>query len=177
MRGIWSQFDNIPNWKRKVILVAFLLGGAGMLWEINDLVDGHQSVGGGPAGNGAQVRYDEFGDPYAVSRAPEKPSFSGLVTSPVILFSAIFVFSVVVANLLRNLVGSNTVLLGIFAISLLILGRGDLGFLFNGREFDEVLSGIFSWFGSKRSLVVRAFTEYLPAALAVVSGWIIGLIK
>lgn len=177
MRGIWSQFENIPSWKRKVILVAFLLGGAGMLWEINDLVDSRHQVEGGSVPNTAQVRYDEFGDPLAVSRPPEKISFSGLWTSPVILFSVIFVFSVVVANLLRNLVGSNTVLLGIFALSLLILGRGDLGFLFNGREFDEVLSGVFTWFGSKRSFVVRAFTEYLPAALAVVAGWIIGLIK
>lgn len=148
-----------------------------MLWEINDLVDSRHQAGVEPAANRVQVRYDEFGDPLAMSRAPEEVSFRGLWTSPVILFSVIFVFSVVVANLLRNLVGSNTVLLGIFVISLLILGRGDLGFLFNGREFDEVLSSIFSWFGSKRSFVVRAFTEYLPAALAVVSGWIIGLLK
>lgn len=173
--SLWSQFDCIPKWKRKVIFSGFLIGLGGMLWESHDLIEGRHASS--VTARALEVRFDEYGDPYAISRAPANLELSSLWGNPVTIVALTFILALVIGSLIRSLLGGSLTLVGVTIVSVLVVGQGEALAMVGDWELSGWFETIFIWLDQQRVLVMDSFSESLPGALGITAGAILGLFR
>ena len=160
--------------------MVFIISLGGILWEANDLIDENRGRSSYSSETAISLRsYDEYGDPYAVSRTPPPPPvrYAKLWSSPISMIGFSFLIAILVGSLFRSLVK------GVVSLILLLLfigfavGQGGLLQLFDGSFGRDFFNSVGNWIHDKGGAVGQYARSYLPASSAAVVGFVMGLLK
>ncbi len=176
MRWLWSTFDCLSEWKRRVVLAAFVVTVGGVVWEANDFFE---ERGGLAAGAMVGAEFDEFGDRLAVS--PESVREARL--EPAIRYAAVFdspVFFVGISFLGALLVGSlfRSIARGMVMLVVLVMALAAVFVIRTSGGVDgEALALVGDWLADHFFSLKQLVLSSISVATALGGGFVLGLLK
>ena len=182
MRWIWSSFDDLPGWKRRFLLWAFLVSIAGMIWETNDLVEEHREHPFFSAKSrlqGVSAGYDEYGDPYALSKPERHRSlpYARIWSSPLTRAAFSFFLALLAASLFRGLLRGAVTLLALLFLAGWLTGRESFVAIFSEYDGVNLAKSAQIWIADRADLIKDFLWDSLPSAGAAAVGFVMGLLK